>query len=216
MLSRRSIPLAAVALLALAGCSREGDLVLSEGVGITAVRSTCPAVGVPDYTGDITTFSTPTSRLASDVDVTAAITDVNSTCREDGARIYSAADFTVVARRNDVRGARSVQLPYFSTVLRGGSSVVSKRVGTVTLNFADGQERATAQAQAGAFVDRAAATLPEDIRERITRKRKPGDPDAAIDPLSDPQVRAALERATFELLIGFQLDESQLAYNATR
>ena len=33
-------------------------------------------------------------------------------------------------------------LPYFVTVLRGGSAVVTKRVGNVTLNFADGQERA--------------------------------------------------------------------------
>ena len=216
MMSRRSIALAIASLAALAGCRSEGDLVLNEGVGITAVRSVCPAVGVPDYTGDITTFRSPTSRLASDVDVTAAITDVSSQCSEDGARIYSAANFTVVARRTDARGARTVQLPYFSTVLRGGSSVVSKRVGTVDLTFADGQERAQATAQAGAFIDRASATLPEDIRERITRKRKPGDPDAAIDPLSDPQVRAALDRATFELLIGFQLSEAQLAYNATR
>jgi hypothetical protein len=29
-------------------------------------------------------------------------------------------------------------------------------------------------------------------------------------------VRAAVQRATFELLIGFQLTEQQLAYNATR
>ncbi len=216
MLSRRQLSLATLAVFALAGCSREGDLVLSEGVGITAVRSACPAVGVPDYTGDITVFRDPASRLASDVDISAALTDVESTCAEDGARIYTAASFNVVARRTDVRGARTVELPYFSTVLRGGSSVVSKRIGTVTLTFADGQERAMASGQAAAYVDRTAATLPEDVRERITRKRKPGDPDAAIDPLSDPEVRQALNRATFELLIGFQLTESQLAYNATR
>ena len=27
-----------------------------------------------------------------------------------------------------------------------------------------------------------------------------GDPDAAVDPLSDPAVRAAVQRATFEML----------------
>ena len=58
--------------------------------------------------------------------------------------------------------------------------------------------------------------LPEDIREQITRKREPGDPDAALDPLADPAVRAAVQRATFELLVGFQLTEAQLRYNATR
>ena len=93
---------------------------------------------------------------------------------------------------------------------------VTKRVGTVTLNFADGQERAEAHAQAGAYIDRAEATLPDDIRRQITRKRKAGEADAAIDPLTLPSVRAAVARANFELLIGFQLNEAQLAYNVTR
>ncbi len=87
---------------------------------------------------------------------------------------------------------------------------------TVTLQFADGQDRAQASGTAGAYVDRAAATLPADIRERITRRRKVGDQDAALDPLNDPEVRTALARATFELLVGFQLTEDQLAFNATK
>ncbi|GAA4051760.1 hypothetical protein [Parerythrobacter jejuensis] len=207
-------PIAAAA--ALAGCAGEGDLVVSDGVGITAVRTACPAVGVPDYTGNITTFRSPTSRTANDIDVTAAITNVRSTCDESGDRIYTNVSFDVLASRTDARGARTVQLPYFSTVLRGGSAVVTKRVGTVTLQFADGEGRAQVSGQAGAFVNRADATLPDDIRQRITRRRKAGDVDAALDPLADPQVRTALQRATFELLVGFQLNEGQLAYNATR
>lgn len=204
------------AIAALAGCSREGDLVIAEGVGITAVRTPCPAVGIPDYTGDVTLFRDPASRTADNIDVVASMTNVRSTCDDTGAKIYTNATFDVLARRTDTRGARRVELPYFSTVLRGGSQVVTKRIGTVVLDFADGQERAQASGQAGSFVDRAAATLPEDIRERITRKRRAGDPDAALDPLADPQVRAALDAATFELLLGFQLSEPQLAYNATR
>ena len=202
--------------VALAGCRSEGELVLDQGVGITAVRTACPAVGVPDYTGDITTFRSANSRLASDIDVTAAITNVRSTCNESGDRVYSEASFDVVARRTDTSAARQVTLPYFSTVLRGGSAIVTKRVGSVTLNFPAGAERAQASAKAGAFVDRSEATLPDDIRRQITRRRKPGDPDAALDPLADPAVRAAVQRATFELLVGFQLTEAQLAYNATR
>ena len=69
---------------------------------------------------------------------------------------------------------------------------------------------------AGARVNRAAATLPDDIRKQVTRRRKSGEADAAIDPLAVPEVRAAVERATFELLVGFQLTDTQLAYNATR
>jgi hypothetical protein len=203
---------------ALAGCSHEGELVLQEGVGVSAVRTVCPAVGVPDYTGDITTFRVPGDTSAANIDVTAAITNLRSTCDDasGGARVYTNATFDVLGRRTDTRGARTVTLPYYSVVLRGGSSVVTKRVGQVTLSFADGQERAQARAQAGAYVDRAEATLPADIRDQITRKRKAGDEDAAIDPLSDPAVKAAVARATFELLVGFQLTEQQLAYNATR
>ena len=216
MISRNRLFLCLGAGAALAGCAGEGDLVIDQGVGITAIRSVCPAVGVPDYTGDITTFRNANSRTAADMDVTAAITNVRSTCNDTGDKVYSEASFDVVARRTDVRGARQVTLPYYSTVLRGGSAVVTKRVGSVTLNFADGQERASASAKAGAFVNRAEATLPEDIRQQITKKRKAGDPDAALDPLADPAVRAAVQRATFELLVGFQLTEQQLAYNATR
>ena len=211
--------IAAILLLAgtLAACKRDGELmVLNESVGVTAVRTPCPAVGIPDYTGDITLFRTPGVRTADNIDVTAAITNLRSTCDESGERIYANATFDVLARRTDTRGARRVTLPYFSTVLRGGSAVVSKRVGTVTIDFADGQERAAGRGQAGAFVDRAEATLPADIREQITRRRRPGDPDAALDPLADPAVRAAVARATFELLVGFQLEQDQLAYNATR
>ena len=203
-------------LLALAGCRSEGDIVVEQGVGITALRSTCPAVGVPIYTGDVTTFSPADARTIDALDVTAYITNVRATCDENGGQVYTSATFDVVASRENVSGARSVELPYFTTVLRGGDNVVAKRVGTVRVDFADGQARASATGTAEAWVDRAEATLPDDIRERITRKRSAGDVSAAIDPLTEPDVRAAVARATFEVLIGFQLTEEQLAYNATR
>lgn len=217
--TRRSLriilPLAAAATV-LSGCSKEGELVLDQGVGISAIRSVCPAVGVPDFTGDITTFRAAGDQTAANLDVTATITNVRSQCNDTGEKVYSEASFDVLARRTDTRGERRVELPYYSAVLRGGSAVQAKRIGTVVVNFADGQERAQGSAKAGAFVDRAEATLPSEIREQITRRRKSGDVDAALDPLADPQVKAALARATFELLVGFQLSEEQLAYNATR
>lgn len=216
MITRRRLAATLMMGAALAGCKSDGELVVDQGVGITAVRTACPAVGVPDYTGDITTFAVPGDRSAANIDVTASITNLRSTCDDGSPRIYSNATFDVLARRTDVRGARTVTLPYYSVVLRGGSSVVTKRVGQVRLQFADGQERAQARAQAGAYVDRAEATLPADIRQQITRRRRAGDQDAALDPLADPAVKAAVARATFELLIGFQLTEDQLAYNATR
>ena len=212
------ITAAALAVLAgaLAGCKTKGDIVVDEGVGVTAVRGACPSVGVPDYTGDITLFRTPGVTDTGSLDVTAALTNVRSTCNDGGEQVYSSVGFDVLARRTDVHGARSVQLPYFVTVLRGGNAVISKRVGTVTINFADGQERAQAHAQGGAYIDKSEATLPPEIRQRILRKRKAGDSDAAIDPLAQPDVKAAVARATFDVLVGFQLDDKQLAYNATR
>jgi len=204
------------AAAALAGCAKQGELVVGEGVGVTALRTKCPAVGIPDYTGDITTFRDGGQRTASDIDVTASITNLRSTCNETGERVYSEANFDVFARRTDARGARQVSLPYFVTVLRGGSAVVSKQVGTAVLTFADGQERAQTSAKAASYVNAAEATLPADIREQITRKRKAGDADAAVDPLADPAVRSAVQRATFEMLVGFNLTQQQLTYNVTR
>lgn len=216
-LFRLALILPLVGTMALAGCASSGDLVVGQGgAGITAVRTKCPAVGIPDYTGDITQFRPGGQQYASDIDVTATITNLRATCNEEGERVYTEATFDVFARRTDARGARQVNLPYFVTVLRGGSAVVSKQVGTITVSFADGQERGRASGRAGAYVLAAEATLPEDIREQITRERKAGDPDAALDPLSDPAVRAAVQRATFEMLVGFNLSQQQLAYNATR
>ena len=216
MMPRTRLYAAVAIAAALAGCRGTGDLVVDEGVGITAVRSACPAVGVPDYTGDITLFRTPGSTTADNIDVVGALTNVRSTCNETGEKVFTSATFDVLARRTDVRGARQVTLPYFVTVLRGGSAVISKRIGSVTINFADGQERAQVSGSASAYVDKAEASLPADIREQITRKRKAGDADAAVDPLSRPEVKAAVARATFEVLVGFQLSQDQLTYNATR
>ena len=70
--------------------------------------------------------------------------------------------------------------------------------------------------QATVRVNRAAATLPANVREILTRPRKAGEAEAAIDPLADPAVRKAVANATFEHLIGFQLTTDQLKYNATR
>ena len=212
----RTVVIAGLGAAALAGCHHEGDIVIEEGVGITALRTTCPAVGIPDFTGDVTLFNPADARTADAMDVTATMTDVRTTCDDSGDRVHAVATFQVFGQRRNTQGARSVTLPYFATVMRGGQTVVAKRIGNVVLNFADGQARAQASASGSADIDKASATLPADIRERITRKRKSGEADAAVDPLAQPDVRAAVDRASFELLVGFQLTDDQLRYNATR
>ncbi len=212
-LNVRKLALAASIPLALAACSREGDI--AEG-GITAVRSACPRVGVPAGTGDITLFNPADSTASTAIDVTATLTNVTSNCDDSGEMIRSDIAFEVQASRRSTEGAREVTLPYFVTVVQGGTSVVSKRVAQVTLRFEPGQARAQASGTANAYVSRAAATLPEDIRRQILAKRKAGDETAALDPLARPEVRQAVLRATFEAFVGFQLTDAQLKYNATR
>lgn len=207
--------LSAMAMVTVAGCAGDNEIRIGESVGITSTLSACPAVAIPDFTGDITLFSAPTQN-ASDMDIVANITNLRSACNETGEKLYATANFDVLATRTNPRGARQVTLPYFSTIVRGGSAVVAKRIGSVTLNFADGAYRAQAAGNGAAYIDKSAATLPADVVEKITRRRKSGDPDAAVDPLSDPDVRAAINRTSFELLIGFQLTGEQLQYNATR
>lgn len=199
--------------LALASCSRNNEI--HQG-GVYTTRSACPIVGIPAATGDVTLFDPPSSRDASAIDVTATITNVRQSCQDLGAQIVSTTSFDVLGVRRNAAGARQVVLPYFNVAVQGGSQIVAKKVGAVALNFAAGRDRAQTSGQAVVRVSRAAATLPEDVRRTLTRERRPGDADAAIDPLTDPAVRAAVARATFEHLIGFQISEEQLRYNATR
>lgn len=204
---------ALIPLLLLGACRHSGDILDS---GIYAVRNACPVAGVPSATGDITLFGPGGPQDSRSIDVSASITNVRATCVESGADLVSTANFLVLGLRSDPTQARQVVLPYFDVALQGGETVVAKQIGQVVLNFAAGQPRASAQVQATVRVSRAAAALPDEVRRELTRERKPGAADAAIDPLADPAIRIAVARATFEHLIGFQLTEEQLRYNATR
>ena len=215
-MKKTPIVLMTLLTISLAACNRGNDLDVSAGVGVSIVRTGCPAVAVPDGTGDVTLFNPQSSQDASAIDVVATMTKLRPVCNSTGDKIFTETAFEVLASRQDTRGTRSVVLPYFSTVVQGGSAVVAKRIGQITLQFADGQSKASTTGKASSYVDSSAARLPADIIEKITKKRKPGDDDAALDPLADPEVKAAVVRSSFELLIGFQLTEEQLRYNVTR
>lgn len=212
-MSKSQVAVLALIGLTLAGCSREGEITST---GIVTHYSACPSVAIVAPTGDITLFDPPQSRDAAAIDVVATMTNVRSTCNEAGEAIQASATFDIQGRRSDNRGAREIVVPYYASVVQGGANVVSKSITNVVLRFADGDYRASAAGAANASVSRAAATLPEDIRRQITRERRAGDADAAVDPMADPAVRAAVDRATFELFVGFELTQEQLRYNATR
>ena len=212
MILRTSVT--ALALLALGACAKKGDL--DETGGIVAVRSSCPVAAIPAQTGDVTLFNPAGSTDASAIDLVASMTNLRSTCSDSGSQYYTEATFDVLVTRRDASTARDVDLPFYSVVVRGGNAVIAKRVGTVRVSFAAGQYRAQASAKGASYVDRAQATLPDDIQRKITQKRKSGEEQAAIDPFTLPEVKAAMQRTSFELLVGFNLTPEQFKYNATR
>ncbi len=203
----RNAALILLAATALAGCQRNP---------LVVQRSACPAVAVPTYTGDVTVFRPGTAPDAANIDLVATITNVRDTCAEGAAVLTTTARYDVVARRNDTSGARTISLPVFATMVQGGNLIMSKQISAVTVTFADGQARAIGHGGAQSSVSRVAASLTPETQQRINRKRKSGDADAAVDPMSDPAVRAAIRAASFELLLGFQLNEAGLGYNVTK
>ena len=205
---------ALLTLTLMAGCRTRGDLV--EGGGVYAVRSACPVAGVPAGTGDVTIFDPANSTDSRAIDVTAAISDVRAVCQDAGTDVVSTTTFTITALRRDPGPARQVVLPYFNVALQGNNRIVAKAISNAALNFKPGEVQTWTRVQSSVRVNRAAATLPANVQRILTQVRKPGDPEAAVDPLSDPGVRAAVASATFEQLVGFQLTQDQLRYNATR
>ena len=176
-------------------------------------RSACPAVAIPVHVGSLTRFDPPQSRNADAIELTAQITDLTSSCTEGAEYLLKDVAFSVTAQRRKAGPAQDVYLPIFVALAQGGNVLVSKQLTGVMLTFSEGSLRAEARGGARAEVHRSAVTLPPEIQARITRERRADDPDALIDPLADPQVRAAVRAASFEVLVGFQMDDASLAYN---
>ena len=207
---------AIVAIVLLASCRHAGDITAENGGGVYAVRSDCPIAGIPTGTGDVTIFDPADSREASAIDVTAAISQLRANCQDTTNEVISTVNFTVTGLRRDAGPARRVVLPYFEVALRGGTNIEAKQVGAVALDFPAGSLHAITHAQATIRVNRASATLSPQVKAILTRPRKAGQTDAAVDPMSEPAVARAVADSTFEHLIGFQMNQDQLKYNATR
>ncbi|HEY0271084.1 MAG TPA: hypothetical protein VGC10_08860 [Sphingomonas sp.] len=220
----KRLPLAflSLAFVVVGGCANDSDIAAIGGsIGKEIRRTSCPALGVPAETGDVTLFNPPGSRDSRAIDVVATITNVRGNCDDSDQKnptpkLATTATFRVDARRDSAVGARDVVLPYFVVIMRGGTQVISKSVGQIQIHFDDGKLTASANGQTGSSVNRADATLPQPVLNKIGRKRNSKDVDASIDPMTDPVVRSALNKASFEMLLGFQLTNEQLAYNATR
>ncbi|MEN9933013.1 MAG: hypothetical protein RIS17_1586, partial [Pseudomonadota bacterium] len=162
-----TLALVLVPVLLLAGCDRNPLIVK---------RSSCPAVAVAAYTGDVTLFRGATPDAAN-VDAVATITNVRDECAETADQFVSRITYDVVARRNDAAEARQVVLPVYAAVVQAGNIINAKQLSNVTVNFAAGQDRAVAQGTATAAVSRTAAAVPQAILDRINRKRTAGMAD---------------------------------------
>ena len=203
---RPALASAALAALVLASCARDPFIVK---------RSLCPAVAVAQFAGDVTRFDPPSRRDAGAIALTASVTNLRGACVE-GSPVSTRVTFDVIAQRRDRQAAEQVTLPVFVAVTRGGDIVVTKAAVPVTLNFAAGSARAQASGSASTAIARDAVALPTKINRLVTRERKPGEADAAVDPLAEPKVKEAVRQASFEVLVGFQLSPDELAYNATK
>ena len=128
---------AALLTLGLAGCAREGDI---QQTGILTSYTACPPVAIAAPAGDITLFNPADSRDASAIDVVANITNVRCDLRRE-RREYRHQRRPSTSRRSAATIAARARssLPYFATVVQGGTNVVAKRVSRVGLRFADGQ-----------------------------------------------------------------------------
>ena len=191
----------------LAGCNTNPLLV---------TRSQCPAVAIPYHVGTVTKFDPPQSRDANAILLSAQITDLKGNCIEGPEFLTTEVSFTVAAQRRTKGPAKQVYLPMFVALAQGGNVLVSKQLTGVQLDFAEGALRAETRGGGRAEVHRSAVALPPEMLARISKKRDADDPEALTDPLSDPQVRAAVRAASFEVLVGFQLDDASLAYNVAK
>jgi hypothetical protein len=158
----------------------------------------------------------PRAAIASAIDVVATITNLRGSCVASGARLVTSAASTCSRCAATIAGRAT-----WCSLFRDGGAVGHQRRlqaqgpgrGAVRRRLLP---RARRRARRLSSVAASAATLPQNIRRLITAERRAGDPNAALDPLSDPAVRQAVEQARFELLVGFELTADQLRYNATR
>ncbi len=147
---RRSVTLAAVVVpaLLLAACDRNPLVVR---------RSSCPAVAVAAYAGDMTLFR-PGAAGAVPMRPTwmpwRPSPNVRDECAETADQFVSRITYDVIVRRTDAAQARQFVLPVFAAVVQAGNIVNAKQISQVTVNFAAGQERAVAQGTASAGVSR--------------------------------------------------------------
>jgi len=122
-MSVRLVILSALLLL-LAACGRNP---------FEVTVSRCLAVAVVGDVGTLTRFN-GAGYTTGDVEFTASIMDVESSC-DEGSEVNSEVVFFVGAQSGPALANRIVTVPYFVAVLKDNSQIVSKKIFNVTLQF---------------------------------------------------------------------------------
>ncbi len=116
--------LASALMLFVAACNRNP---------LEVTVSRCLAVAVVGDIGTLTKFS-GSGRTTEDIEFTASIRDVRSSCEESNS-IESEVKFAIGAHGGPALANSSVTIPYFAAVLKDNSQIITKRVYEVTLRF---------------------------------------------------------------------------------
>ncbi|MEX6723051.1 hypothetical protein [Parapedomonas caeni] len=190
--------MAALPVVLLAGCQKNP---------LKITRTLCPAHAVAKSAGTMTLFSPPESRNADAMVASAAITGLTNNCTEGADPVASNLRITIGAQRPAAGSEQTVTLPYFVAVVKGGNQLISKQVYQATVRFPAGQLRAETVETVRANIDRAAALAA--LPPKPDKKRRDENPE-------DVFMDAAPKAASFEVLVGFQLADSDVLYNITR
>jgi hypothetical protein len=161
-------------------------------------RTSCPALAVPKHTGTLTRFQEARGFSSGDVQLVATIAQLDSRCQEDASGAKTAVSFNIVATRPSKGPAEDVQVPYFVTVVKGGETLQAKQVYGASLRFADGATSASLSQVV------TAATPKVPLPPRPKRNNE-------IDEFAPPP-----KPAEYEILVGFQLSDSEAVYNITK
>ncbi len=153
-------------------------------------RTSCPAVAVVKHAGTLSRFGGNGSFDAGNLQLSATLSALGSDCTDkNGAR--SVISFEVSARG---AAAGDVELPYFVAVVKDGTTLLSKQIYTAKLRTNEAGNRG--HTHVNVTITTPAVPLPP--------KPKPSD----FDEFAPPP-----KQLGYEVLIGFQLSDAEVAYN---
>ncbi len=118
------LALASMLLFLVAACNKNP---------LEVTVSRCLAVAVVGDVGTLTKFRS-NGQTSEDVEFTASIRDVQSSCTE-AEDVRSEVRFSIGAQAGPALANRTVTVPYFAAVLKDNSQIITKRVYTVELTF---------------------------------------------------------------------------------